>query len=60
MALSVALQVTVVYVPVLQQAFGTVGLSAGGLATLYRHRELGVVAQGDRQAVRAAASLTRW
>ena len=29
MALSVALQVTVVYVPVLQQAFGTVGLSAG-------------------------------
>ena len=27
MALSVALQVTVVYVPVLQQAFGTVGLS---------------------------------
>jgi magnesium-transporting ATPase (P-type) len=28
MALSVALQVTVVYVPVLQQAFGTVGLSA--------------------------------
>jgi P-type Ca2+ transporter type 2C len=28
-ALSVALQVTVVYVPVLQQAFGTVGLSAG-------------------------------
>jgi Ca2+-transporting ATPase len=29
MALSVALQVVVVYVPVLQQAFGTVGLSAG-------------------------------
>jgi P-type Ca2+ transporter type 2C len=29
MALSVALQVTVVYVPVLQQAFGTVGLSVG-------------------------------
>jgi Ca2+-transporting ATPase len=29
MALSVALQVTVVYVPVLQQAFGTVGLGAG-------------------------------
>ncbi len=29
MALSVALQVAVVYVPVLQQAFGTVGLSAG-------------------------------
>jgi Ca2+-transporting ATPase len=28
-AFSVALQVTVVYVPVLQQAFGTVGLSAG-------------------------------
>ena len=28
-ALSVALQVAVVYVPVLQQAFGTVGLSAG-------------------------------
>jgi len=28
MAVSVALQVTVVYVPVLQQAFGTVGLSA--------------------------------
>jgi Ca2+-transporting ATPase len=28
MALSVALQVTVVYVPVLQQAFGTIGLSA--------------------------------
>ena len=28
MALSVALQVAVVYVPVLQQAFGTVGLSA--------------------------------
>jgi P-type Ca2+ transporter type 2C len=29
MALSVALQATVVYVPVLEQAFGTVGLSAG-------------------------------
>ena len=29
MVLSVALQVAVVYVPVLQQAFGTVGLSAG-------------------------------
>ena len=28
MAVSVALQATVVYVPVLQQAFGTVGLSA--------------------------------
>jgi magnesium-transporting ATPase (P-type) len=28
-ALSVALQVAVVYVPVLQQAFGTVGLRAG-------------------------------
>lgn len=28
-ALSVALQIIVVYVPVLQQAFGTVGLSAG-------------------------------
>jgi magnesium-transporting ATPase (P-type) len=29
MGLSVALQVAVVYVPVLQQAFGTVGLAAG-------------------------------
>ena len=29
LALSVALQVAVVYVPVLQQAFGTVALSAG-------------------------------
>jgi P-type Ca2+ transporter type 2C len=29
MALSIALQVSVVYVPVLQEAFGTVGLSAG-------------------------------
>lgn len=29
MALSVALQVAVVYVPFFQQAFGTVGLSAG-------------------------------
>jgi Ca2+-transporting ATPase len=34
------------------------GTQRRGLATLYRHRELGVVAQGDRQAVRAAASLT--
>jgi P-type Ca2+ transporter type 2C len=50
-AVSVALQVTVVYVPVFQQAFGTVGLSAGDWLRCIAIASSGVVPQGDRQAV---------
>ena len=46
---SVVLQVVVVYVPFLQNAFGTTPLSAPGLAVLCRRRELRVVAAGSEQ-----------
>ena len=43
-ALSVTLQVGVVYTPFLQRAFSTESLSAGRLAALYGGREFGALA----------------
>jgi hypothetical protein len=48
MAGSVVLQVVVVYVPFLQDAFGT-AVERPGLAGLCRHREFRVVATGSEQ-----------
>ena len=48
--LSLALQVSVVYVRVLQRAFGTVGLGRRRLALLRRAAEFSVLAQRNQQA----------
>ena len=48
--LSLALQVSVVYVRVLQRAFGTVGWGGRRLALLRRAAEFSVMAQRNQQA----------
>ena len=55
---SIALQLLVVYVPFLQRAFGTVGLTRSGLDVLYRRRQLRVVAEGRHETDRAGEGLT--
>jgi P-type Ca2+ transporter type 2C len=55
---SIVLQVLVVYVPFLQRAFGTVGLSARDWVFCVRSSALSLMAQGSKQTGSARDALT--
>ena len=55
LALSLGLQIAVVYIPVLQAAFSTVSLGPARLAGLRRRGEFGSLAAGAQQAPRPGA-----